>query len=333
MAYVPFASDERLAELLPGWMTRRGREHWKALMRATMRVIDNVGDAVLRARLAGLPGQVTAADYAAGGPWPNTDALPLIGRDRGIRAGKHELPEQHAARLRDWIAARRGAATHVGLIHALRAVLRPTPPMVRLVRGGKVGEGWSWWWTLDDTGLRLQTWDGKGVFWPADGSAPEPDTTNTHAWDWDSGYWAGAPSPAPDPSRLWVIIYAPIDPEPSAIEGPYGDGVSVFGEKSPTDGDKLTIGTDATLGYVETVRAVADEFKAAGCSIPWILVTFDGDMFTPDGSGIDDYPDGYWRYHGKIVDTGGGVYERTRARSAAARYWVGTPTVQVNPIE
>lgn len=329
MSHVPFSSDERLRELLPGWMLRAGREHWRAFGKATMRVMDNVLDSMLRASLAAMPLQVDASDYAAGGPAPNVDALPYIGRNRGLRPGKHEPAHMYAARLRDWHEAKRTAGTPGGLLHALRAVLAPTPPKVRLVRGGYPGAGEGYWWTLDDTGLRYQTWEGKGVFWPADGSAPVADATVAHAWDWDSEYWY-PPEPIPDPSRLWAIIYAPVTPELTTFEGQFGDGLSVYGEKD-ANGDKLTTGTTATAPYVETVRAVCEDFKAAGCTVSHVVVTLTSTLFDPADPGSLNWPDGWWKYHGKIIDDAG-TLRRVRARTTRARYWKGTRTIHgTNP--
>lgn len=329
MAYVPFASDEYLPGLLMGWMRRRGREHWVALGRAIATVVDTAADTILRARVAAMPGQVTASDYAEGGPWPNASDLPVIGRDRGIRKGKYEDPEDYAARLRAWLEAKRAAGTYPALIGALRAVLAPTPPMVRIVRGGVPTSAGvapqGYFWTLDDTGLRYQTWDGVGVFWAASGAAPVPDATEAHPWDWDSKFWDEDPDTVPDPSRLWGILYAPVEPELTALEGPFDDGLSVFGEVSPEDGDKLTIGTTATAQYVAIARAVCDDFKSAGVVVSHIIVTFEEGLFDPADTLLDDWPDGLWRHHGKIEEVSG-LLRRIRARSDKARYWLGTAT-------
>lgn len=322
-----FSSEEYLSRVLPGWMLLKGREHWKGLARATTRVMDGMLDSIERARAAAMPGQVDASSYAEGGPFPNVDALPIIGRDRGLRRGKHEPAEMYAKRLRMWHEAKRTAGTYPGLLYALRAVLAPTPPRVRLVRGGvptspgTAPEGY--WWTLDDTGLTYQTWEGLGVHWPADGSAAVPDNREVNPWDWDSQYWDGPPTDPPDPSRLWAIIYAPVNPEITSDDGTYGDGLSFFGEKAP-DGDKLTVGTNATAQYVAIVQAVCEDFKAAGCTVSHVLITFDATLFNPDGD-MDpgDWPDGWWKHHGKVVDISGTLH-RVRARTDKARYWLGT---------
>lgn len=315
-------TDALLREVLPGWMLRTERAHWKALMRATLTVADRAVDHVRIARLASMPGQVVGPDY---GGFESLEALGLIGRDRRLRQGKHEPVVEYAARARYWRDAWRAAGTPLGFLSALRAVLRPAPYRVRLVRGGvQTSEGY--WWTLDDTGLRYQATDAEGshngLFWPADGGPAEADATAAAAWDWDSADWLFPTNP--DPSRTWAIVYATSGAaDVEAYEGPYDDGLSVFGEKEAVTGDPYTIGTRATHSYVEIARAVAQDFKPAGVKVPHLIVTFTDTLFAPDGSG-PVYPDGHWKHHGKLEVDGGGVWRRVRARTDRARYWIGT---------
>lgn len=314
-------TDGILRGLLPGWMLRVEREHWAKLMRATLRVVHDTVDNVRLGRLAAMPGQVAGDDS-----FPHVEALNLIGRDRKLRRGKLETDVAYAARCRNWHEAKRRAGTYAGLLYALRAVLQPSPPRVRLVRGGSADDV-GYWWTLDDDALRYQETDPlgahHGVVWPETGDPIYADSTDAAPWNWDWSYYTGPPEPIPDPSRVWVIIYGPCNsPELDAFEGIYADGLSVFGE-ADGDGDKYTIGTTATASYVEIVRAVCADFKAAGCTIPWIITVMDELTFLVPESTDPENPDGWWKYHGKIVDDAG-TLRRIRARSALGRYWVGT---------
>lgn len=305
---------------LPGWMLRADTDHWKRLLRATFRVVDNLFDKIRVARLASMPGQVVGGESFA-----NVDALALIARDRGTIKGKVEPADVIAARLRDWHAARRAAGTYPGLLYALRAVLSPAPATVRLVRGGMTTEGH--WWTLDDTGLRYQATDEEGdhfgVFWPADGGPAEVDSSEALPWDWDSAYWFDGANP--DVARVWAIVYAPCGgAELAGEDGQFGDGLSTFGESEAGTGDKYTVGTTATVGYVEAARATCSAFKAAGVVVSHIIVTRNSLAFNPTSASGGSRPDGWWKHHGKIVDDGAGGYERVRARSDQGRYWIGT---------
>lgn len=316
--------EELLRSLLPGWMLRTPYTHWRDLSKAVLKVIGATFDDIDAAVAASMPGQVVNTDDA----FPNADALPIVGRGRRLQRGKYESDADYALRLRYWLEAWKAAGTNHGLLLALRAVLSPNPPTIRIVRGGYlVSEGY--WWTIDDNGIRYQertsSDEHNGIFWPSDGSAPVSDTTAAHSWNWDSSYWTGPTNP--DPSRIWVIIEGPANlPDLEEIEGTFGDGLSTFNEVD-ANGDKLTIGTTATKPYVEIVRSVCSEFKAAGCKVDHILVSFGG-VWNPSASeAAPDYPDGFWKYHGRnvtYVNEGHEGFTKIRARSTLGRYWAGT---------
>ena len=262
-------TDELLRDVLGGWMLRKERAHWKGLMRGALRVVDRAVENITLARFASMPGQVVGApDY---GGFESLDALGLIGRDRRLLRGKHETAVQYALRARYWRDAWRGAGTPGSVLSALLAVLQPAPYRVRLVRGGVyTNEGY--WWTLDSTGLRFQMTDKEdnhfGFFWPADGGPAEADATAAAAWDWDSESWLFPTNP--DPSRTWLIVYASGTAgllDLTAFEGPYDDGLSVFGDAEAGTGDPYTIGTTATHSYVQIARATVRDFKPAGTRV------------------------------------------------------------------
>lgn len=296
-------------------------------------VQDKASDA-LEGRKASLPGQTEYNDP----DFPNDDALALIGRDRRLPRGVLEEPHAYAKRLRYWREAHKLAGTYQGMLYALRAVLVPEPPKIHCVRSGYQPPpliSTCDWYTLDDTGLRYLTKKenpyalgtySPGVFWPADGSAPVPANDEPPDWDWDSYYWTTLSNP--DPSRMWVIIEGPCNtPQLGGVEATYGDGTSVYGETVP-NGDKRTIGTRATESYVTLARSVIREFKAPGAYVSMIIVSFTANLFDPllgDPSDPEHWPDGKWKYHGKLDVPGPGPESAwVRARSPLARYFSGT---------
>lgn len=317
-------NEWQLKRYLPGWML--DRTHWRNLMRGTLNVVDKYDDYIRWARLAAFPNQTNLPNY---GGFESTDSLALHGRDRGILQGKLETFYDYAARLRDFRNAWNLSGTYVGLLYALRGTLTPTPPTVRVVRGG-LSTAEAHWWTLNDEGLRYQeTGPGgehNGVFWPGGlfgGGVPVPDSTNAVGFDWDSATWPGIPAVNPDPTRCFVFIDAPTNaPYLDAVEGSWGtaDG-SEYLDKTQFP-DPLTLGTVAPLSYVETAKAVCERFKTAGIIIPYIIVDFTAE-FGPNGG--PNMPEGTWKYHHKY-DGSDCVY----ARSDRARYWSCTPTVDVD---
>ncbi|MFS8066597.1 MAG: hypothetical protein ACMG6S_09530, partial [Byssovorax sp.] len=82
-----------------------------------------------------------------------------------------------------------------------------------------------------------------------------------------------------------------------------------------------TVGTTATVAYIEQLRGVLDEWKPAGIAVPYIIISFDPSAFDPLTPGpypAPGMPDGTWHNHGKVV---GGV--RVPTRLSSARYWQG----------
>jgi hypothetical protein len=167
------------------------------------------------------------------------------------------------------------------------------------------------WYTFETDGtFRVQNRTGTGFVLHPDGTTTL-DTGVTHPWDWDSlcqGYVA-------DPFRIWIIIDAPAAVPLNANEGTLGDGTSYYGDPD------MTVGTTATLPYVEQVRGVVSECKPAGVLVPHIIINFDPTAFNPLTPGpypAANMPDGTWGNHGKVV---GGAWVATRF--AQARYWKG----------
>lgn len=290
--------------LLPAWMRRSSRAHWTALANTVSHVVDGVIEGLYQGRLAALPGML---DEPGMGGFESADALPLLARDRRLIRGPTETVFEHAARLRVWRATWRQAGTAAGFLGALRAVMAPATPLIRVVSSAGV-----WWSLLEDGTLELRTTEGVGLTFSADGLTVMPDATVAHPWDWDG---------KADKYRIWPIIYAPTHtPYLAAKDGQWGDGLSPY-RATPAG----TIGTTAPRNYVEMARGITADWKPLGMACSHIIVTFDPASFDPaTASPGANMPDGTWEFHGRIVDGGGGQRIRERARYSEARYWKGT---------
>lgn len=298
--------SDYISDVLPGWMLTEGREHWEALANTVAHVLDAMIDGLYEGRLAAMPGQIDEAGF---GGFESLDALPYIGRDRRLIQGPTETPAQYAARLRAWRSTWATAGTAYGLLGAIRAVMVPSPPLLRCVSSAGV------WWTLDEAGtLTLHTNYGYGFSITVAGVIT-PNSVVAHPWDWGE-------DGDPDAYRIWPIIYAPSHPPYlSGIDGQWGDGLSVY------RADPLgTLGTTAPRNYVEMIRQLCKDWGPAGLQVPNIIVAFDPASFDPATPGpypAAGMPDGTWHHHGKIVDVAGEL-KRVRARLDTARYWKGT---------
>lgn len=324
--------ESEVIATVPGSLTSEDAS--LAVSHGTLQFLQDRVGAAVDGRMASFPGQKAAPDPS----FPNTDALPLIGRDRRLPKGSLEDDVSYARRLRYWRRAHKYAGTYMGMLCALRAVLLPTPPKIHVVRSGfefPPLPSTVDWWTIDDTGVRhlCTKKDGShpGVFWPLvdtelgpdfEDVRPIPDKTAPLDWNWDGHYWRFGLNE--DKTRLWVIIQAPcLAPQLSGKEGTWGDGQSVYGEETAS-GDKLTIGTTATESFVTLARSTLQQFKSPGCYVEKIIIPFTADLFDPVTGLSTSQPDGWFRYHGKPVNVGGGVYQRQIARSNRALYWRGT---------
>jgi hypothetical protein len=292
----------KIESLLPRWMTLPDHAHWLDLAVAMGWLVDGMIEGVYTGFLAGLPGQNEFGPELGG--FINVDALPLLGRDRGVVRGPAETPASYAARLRKWRQGWRTAGTGFGLLGELRGVLGPTPPRVRLVSAAGV------WHTIEEDGTRkLHTPDGAGYAVSPLGVVTAISTP-AHPWDWDGG---------DDWARVWPIIYAPTNPPLHGTGGVYGYGMRFYG--TPNE----TLGTTATPAFVQMARGLFAQRKPAGISVPYIVVAFDEGSFDPETAGpypAGGMPDGTWGHHGTVVDHAG-VHARVDARLQTARDWKG----------
>ncbi len=296
--------SDYISDVLPDWMLSDANEHWELLANTVAHVIDAMIDGLFEARLAAMPGQIDAADF---GGFESLDALPYIGRDRRLIQGPTETDVEYAARLRAWRSTWALAGTVYGFLGAIRAVMVPSPPLIRCVSAAGV------WWSLDETGtLTLNTTHGHGFSITADGVITA-NSVVAHPWDWGGD---------DDKHRIWPIVYAPCHPPYlSGLDGTWGDGLSVYGA-TPSG----TLGTTAPRNYVEMIREICRSWKPGGMRVPNIIIAFDPDSFDPATPGpypAAGMPDGTWHNHGKLTtEAGKPVWARSRLDSA--RYWNGT---------
>lgn len=302
---------ERVETWVPGWALRAKRRHWLALFTTIGATVDGLLNVIHEAALAAMPGMTE--DPKSLLTFSSVDALDLLGRDRGVLRGLTEPSWSYAGGLRRFRAAWAGSGTVPELLEQLARVLGPNPPRLRIVNAGGV------WWTREPDGTLIQqTTTGTGLRFNTDGTTA-PDATIAPAWDWDS--LSGNPPPPGwgDPTRFWVIVYAPCNvPYLAATSGTLGDG-SLVGEGKGTP-DAATLGTTSTIAHVELVRAVVQDWRAAGLRCSHVIIAFDPTSFNPDGSSAA-YPDGTWGWPSKLVF----LDLRLPARDLTARYWRAEP--------
>lgn len=299
-----------LESLVPSWMLDAPRAQWSQLMASIAAWFDAAGEAVRQARFAAMPGML---DIPGGNDFDDVSALPLTGRDRNIRGGLNESPFDWAARQRGYLQSWSRAATPVMLLQQLAGVLSPNPPVLRLVNAHGV------WWTRQPNGSVSQFKpDGSG-FNLDDGNNVGVSAANARAWDWDS-LADVPPFGFDDPSRFWVIVYAPADlPYLAGISGLIGDGRIIGqGVGGP---DATTIGTTAPSKETELIRDIISTWRGQGLPCSHVIIVFGAatDYFNPDGTS-PDYPDGAYGWPCKIIS---GVMSPTRP--TYARYWRAEP--------
>lgn len=294
------ALTDYLEGLLPGWMRRPSLAHWRDLALVLGAALDGLVEVAIEGRLASMPGQTDAAPGLGG--FESVDALPFIGRDRGITRGLTQTAASYAQELRRWLPAAVAKGTAFEVLHQLRAVLGPNPPMVRLVTAA------GYWYTIEPDGsLVFNTPTGEGGYRRSPAGVSEVEDAEAHDWD-----WGGA-----DPFRAWPIIYAPANKPLTGDGGEFGPGRRFYGE---VDG---TIGTTATPEMVELILGVVDEWGAGGITHPWIIIAFDPDSFNPLAApGSPGFPDGTWEDDHKLVLVDGKLVSQPN-RLSTARYWEG----------
>lgn len=230
---------DTIVQLAPPWL----RGYWSArLLYAFGLHFDAIVDAATAATKARFPGECPP------------DALPYIGRERGIRRGFAETDEQYAARLTTWIDDRRLKGGYFALMRQLQGYCTGYQVTVRMVVSRS---GYADWFT----------------FTPSGGMEHYRATPSN--WDWD-----GATN---KPTRVFVILY------PAGAftgKGTWGDG-SKWGDRVNT------WGMSATRDQVRTLEFIVREWMPPHAKCGQLIVALDPASFAPNGSGAG-YPDGTW---------------------------------------
>jgi hypothetical protein len=169
------------------------------------------------------------------------DALPFIGRDRGIRRGPNEPAVSFRTRLLLWREIWKGAGNAVKLLDELAGYLTPQK-------------------------ARMRIWSQVGLVYTRDVDGTFTIDRVPGLWNWDGLTTLR--------SRFWVIIYS-VGGEPWSRDGTWGDGEK-WGESG-----RGTWGSTATLDQVQTIRAIIGDRKPAPTVCKGIIVSFDAGAFAP----------------------------------------------------
>jgi hypothetical protein len=210
--------------------------------------------------LYGLPLDIVAgmADQAAKSGFPTLapeDALPFIGRDRGIVRGPQEPSESYRARQLLWIQAWEDAGVGRAMLDQIAGYLTPMA-------------------------VRLRIWTQVGIVYTRelDGELTI-DRVAGDLWNWDgqSSLW----------SRFWVVIYS-LDGSPWTRMPRYGASSGTWGSRPG-----LTWGSSATVSEARSIRGIIDEFKPALSKCQNVIISFDADAFAPTDA-APPLPAGTW---------------------------------------
>lgn len=230
-----------------------------------------------------------ATSYAVRARFPATapdDALPVLSSDRQIDRGPAEGRASFEARLVAWLDLWRVAGGAPAVLRAMGTVLLPSATTIETVN--------------DTTEDNLTAWD-------VSVNAADPPTHYLESpgnWDWDS---------LRVPGRAWVIFF----------NGPWAQTPTWGGGQ--TWGDGWCYGWDAPETTARFIRSQVAKWKAAGCSVPFIIIAFNASWFQPTlPPGDPLLPDGTWGNWSKVV-VQGGRRVRVQARTDTAIYITGVP--------
>lgn len=199
-------------------------------------------------------------------PWlAPDDALPYIGRDRGLLRGPDEPRASYVARLLGWIDAWRSAGAGSSLLDQIAAYLTPHAVRIRLVTDRGV------WYTREADGTFSVTHEDPAL------------------WVWDT-------SPQTRWARFWVVIYPP----PGLwTEGPTWGDSALWGGAWGSPG--YTWGSTATPNQVQAIRALVKLWKPGFAKCENIIIAFDDESFGKLSAGL---PAGEYGSHAKDNGSG-----------------------------
>jgi hypothetical protein len=184
------------------------------------------------------------------------DALPEIGRTRGMIRAQGESNDNYAARLLQWWERAKGLGSAARIALDAHTFLSGQP-RVRVVNRAGV------WVTCDTDGTLSKA---------------------NHTWDWDSLSNPDFNDPAkPAWSHVWVIIYA----MPWTL-------TPTIGQPGATIGRQTGKGHAVTRNEYQTIRAILNQAKSAHTRIKSVIFTSDLTKFNPNSLGGSGMPDGRW---------------------------------------
>lgn len=193
-------------------------------------------------------------------------ALPVLGRERGIRRGFSETVTSYARRLTLWLLSILIKGSPYALMDQLAGYLIGHEVTIRVVNNAGT------WYTRAPDGTR---------------SWLRVTPTN---WDWDAepanGRW----------SRYWVLIYLP-----ATLWVAKGKMGSTGGKVGARRG--MAVGLTCTTEQGQTLRAIVGEWNPPHARCEWICLQLDAAAWDPTelpgGAGM---PDGTWANWGIGTD-------------------------------
>ncbi len=240
MASAQFRLRDAINLVVPWWLSDRleaGKTVGYSFLWGVVSVLDIILEGHLQGLFARYPGKGTP------------DALPLIGRSRGILRGQNDTDEEYAEKLRGWLDRWIAAGSQLAIAREFHDYLEDHPRVRVINRSGH-------WVTLN-----------------ADGTEEVNDAT----WDWDSvsnpervNYW----------SELWVIVYTSNIPD----AGEWGDGRNWGGRDSGLGHVVKRVDRDALRNLAGTWKSAHSLVRAVIFTTDDTLFDPDSPSTCPDGT-------------------------------------------------
>lgn len=225
-----------------------------------------------------------AASYAVRARFPThapDDALPVLSSDRQIDRGPSEPRESFEARLIAWLDLWRRAGSAWAVLTAFESYFLPSSTTIETVNDTTTDDITAWNVQTDLAGPPVHYQESPGN------------------WDWDGQRI---------PGRAWVIVF----------NGPWAQ-TQTWGDGSRW-GDGKVWGFNGTTAVAQFFRSQLARWKAAGCSVPYIIIAFDPSWFQPTlPPGSPLLPDGTWGPWYK-VETIAGARTYVPSRTSTAIY-------------
>lgn len=193
----------------------------------------------------------------------DTDALPILGRDRSIPFFPGESVKSKRRRLAAWKQLHRTRGTHIGELRQSQPYFLPATPIMRIVHQSGGATPIATWHTL-----------------APDGSySIQRSTPSNWNWDGQTSKW----------SRFWVILYVPTA---FSSQIRYGDGHRYS--------DGSVYAGAATSQIAQDMVGMITNWKSAHSALWGYCLATDPLSFEPgsppsyDSDGWSSLPDGNW---------------------------------------